>query len=98
MICNQVRRWSPDIHCRQMKPYCKRRLGTQLFGMVDVNSNTDGIVDKIVAIGKTFVNPLRVILADGMMVGGSTSLEVGVVDRVGGILSEREMGEGLLFA
>ncbi|RVW45236.1 hypothetical protein CK203_067433 [Vitis vinifera] len=44
---------------------------------------------------QAFVDLLRIIVVDGTMVGGPTSSEVGVVDKVGGTLSARRMGEGL---
>lgn len=52
-------------------------------------------MDNFVANSKAFVDLLRIIVVDGTMVGGPTSSEVGVVDKVGGTLLARRMGEGL---
>ncbi|RVW12599.1 hypothetical protein CK203_114465 [Vitis vinifera] len=59
----------------------------------EASNNVVGCVDNFVANGKAFVDPLRIIVVDGTMVGGPTSSKVGVVDKVGGTLSARRMGK-----
>lgn len=46
--------------------------------------------------GDAILDPLRVILLDGMAMGGSIGLELGVVEEGGGVLMERDLISGLL--
>ncbi|RVW36484.1 Trafficking protein particle complex II-specific subunit 130-like [Vitis vinifera] len=45
--------------------------------------------------GDAILDPLRVILLDGMAMGGSIGLELGVVEEGGGVLMERDLVSGL---
>ena len=46
--------------------------------------------------GDAILDPLRVILLDGMAMGGSIGLELGIVEEGGGVLMERDLVSGLL--